>query len=57
MQESNCSARLQVVVIVAIDPAHTSRLEGLAIKNSIVITKLGTTGGDALTINDAVISN
>jgi phosphoribosylformylglycinamidine synthase len=43
-------------VIVAIDPAHTSRLEGLAIKNSIVITKLGTTGGDALTINDAVIS-
>ena len=43
-------------VIVAIDPAHTSKLEGLAIKNSIVITKLGTTGGDALTINDAVIS-
>ena len=43
-------------VIVAIDPSHTSRLEGLAIKNSIVITKLGTTGGDALTINDAVIS-
>jgi phosphoribosylformylglycinamidine synthase len=43
-------------VIVAIDPTHTSRLEGLAIKNSIVITKLGTTGGDALTINDAVIS-
>jgi phosphoribosylformylglycinamidine synthase len=43
-------------VIVAIDPGHTSRLEGLAIKNSIVITKLGTTGGDALTINDAVIS-
>jgi phosphoribosylformylglycinamidine synthase len=43
-------------VIVAIDPGHTSRLEALAIKNSIVITKLGTTGGDALTINDAVIS-
>lgn len=43
-------------VIVAIDPAHTSRLEGLAIKNSIVITKLGTTGGDSLTINDVVIS-
>ena len=43
-------------VIVAIDPAHTSKLEDLAIKNSIAITKLGITGGDALTINDAVIS-
>jgi phosphoribosylformylglycinamidine synthase len=43
-------------VIVAIDPAHTSKLEGLAIKNSIEITKLGTTGGASLTINDAVIS-
>jgi phosphoribosylformylglycinamidine synthase len=43
-------------VIVAIDPVYTSRLEGLAIKNSIAITKLGITGGDALTINDAVIS-
>ena len=43
-------------VIVAIDPAHTSKLEGLAIKNSIAIKKLGTTGGDALIINDAVIS-
>ena len=43
-------------VIVAIDPAHTSKLEGLAIKNAIAINKLGTTGGDSLTINDAVIS-
>jgi phosphoribosylformylglycinamidine synthase len=43
-------------VLVAIDPAHTARLEGLATKNSIAITKLGTTGGDSLTINDAVIS-
>ena len=43
-------------VIVAIDPAHTSKLEGLAIKNSIAVNKLGTTGGDSLTINDAVIS-
>jgi phosphoribosylformylglycinamidine synthase len=43
-------------VIVAIDPAHTSKLEGLAIKNAIAINKLGTTGGDALIINDAVIS-
>jgi phosphoribosylformylglycinamidine synthase len=43
-------------VLVAIDPAHTSKLEGLALKNSIAITKLGVTGGDSLTINDAVIS-
>ena len=43
-------------VLVAIDPAHTSKLEGLAVKNSITITKLGTTGGDSLTINDADIS-
>ena len=43
-------------VIVAIDPVHTSRLEGLAMKNAIAINKLGTTGGDSLTINDAVIS-
>jgi phosphoribosylformylglycinamidine synthase II len=43
-------------VIVAIEPVHTSKLEGLAIKNSIAIKKLGTTGGDALIINNAVIS-
>jgi phosphoribosylformylglycinamidine synthase len=43
-------------VLVAIDPSHTARLEGLATKYSIAITKLGTTGGDSLTINDAVIS-
>ena len=43
-------------VLVAIDPSHASHLEGLARKNSIAITKLGTTGGDSLTINDAVIS-
>jgi phosphoribosylformylglycinamidine synthase len=43
-------------VLVAIDPAHTARLEELAIKNAIAITKLGTTGGDSLIINDAVIS-
>jgi phosphoribosylformylglycinamidine synthase len=43
-------------VIVAIDPAHTSKLEGLAFKNSIAITKLGVTGGDSLIINEAVIS-
>jgi phosphoribosylformylglycinamidine synthase len=43
-------------VIVAIDPAHSSALAGLAMKNSIAITKIGTTGGNSLTINDAVIS-
>jgi phosphoribosylformylglycinamidine synthase len=43
-------------VLVAIDPSHTARLEGLATKNLIAITKLGITGGDSLTINDAVIS-
>jgi len=42
-------------VIVAIDPAHTSTLAGLAVKNLIAITKIGTTGGKSLTINDAVI--
>jgi phosphoribosylformylglycinamidine synthase len=43
-------------VLVAIDPSHTARLEELAVKNAIPITKLGITGGDSLTINDAVIS-
>jgi phosphoribosylformylglycinamidine synthase len=43
-------------VIVAIDPTYTSKLEGMATKNLIAITKLGKTGGDTLTINDAVIS-
>jgi phosphoribosylformylglycinamidine synthase len=42
-------------VLVAIDPSQTAQLEALAVKNSIAITKLGTTGGDALVINDAVI--
>ena len=43
-------------VIIALNPTHTSKLEGLAMKNAIAINKLGTTGGDALIINDAVIS-
>jgi phosphoribosylformylglycinamidine synthase len=43
-------------VIVAIDPTYTSKLEGMATKNLIAITKLGKTGGDTLTINDVVIS-
>jgi phosphoribosylformylglycinamidine synthase len=42
-------------VLVAIDPAHTARLEGLATKNAIAITKLGITGGESLTINNSVI--
>jgi phosphoribosylformylglycinamidine synthase len=43
-------------VLVAIDPSQRAQLEALAVKNSIPITKLGTTGGDALVINEAVIS-
>lgn len=43
-------------VVVAIDSAHTAKLEALALKNTIEITRLGTTGGETLTINDAVIS-
>ena len=42
-------------VIVAIEPEKVSQLESLANKYSIVISKLGITGGDSLTINDAVI--
>jgi phosphoribosylformylglycinamidine synthase II len=43
-------------VLVAIDPSQNARFEGLAVKHSIAITKLGITGGDSLTINDAAIS-
>ena len=43
-------------VIVAIEPSDTAKLEILATKNAIEISKLGSTGGDALIINDAVIS-
>jgi len=42
-------------VLVAIDPSDTERLEGLAVKNAIAMTKLGITGGESLTINDSVI--
>ena len=42
-------------VIVAIETEKTSQLEALATKYAIAISKLGTTGGDSLTINDAVI--
>ena len=43
-------------VIVAIEAGKASQLQALATKYSIAISKLGTTGGDSLTINDAVIS-
>jgi phosphoribosylformylglycinamidine synthase len=43
-------------VVVAIDPSKSSALTALAIKHSIAITKIGSTGGDVLEINDAKIS-
>jgi phosphoribosylformylglycinamidine synthase len=43
-------------VVVAVDPSKASALSALANKHSIAITKIGSTGGDALEINDAKIS-
>jgi phosphoribosylformylglycinamidine synthase len=43
-------------VVVAVDPSQASALTALANKHSIAITKIGSTGGDALEINDAKIS-
>ena len=43
-------------VVVAVDPSQASALTALADKHSIAITKIGSTGGDALEINDAKIS-
>jgi phosphoribosylformylglycinamidine synthase subunit PurL len=43
-------------VVVAVDPSKASSLTALANKHSIAITKIGSTGGDALEINDAKIS-
>ena len=43
-------------VIVAIESNKTSQLQALATKYSIEISKLGTTGGDSLTINESIIS-
>ena len=42
-------------VVVAIDPAKSADLSALAAKHSIPLSKLGTTGGDALVINEATI--
>lgn len=43
-------------VIIAIKREKSDALTALATKYSITLTKLGTTGGDFLTINDCVIS-
>jgi phosphoribosylformylglycinamidine synthase len=43
-------------VVVAVDPSQASALTSLTDKHSIAITKIGSTGGDALEINDAKIS-
>jgi phosphoribosylformylglycinamidine synthase len=43
-------------VVVAVDPSKADQLNRLAKSKDIKIAKLGTTGGDSLVINDAVIS-
>jgi len=43
-------------VVVAIDPAQTNALTGEAAAQKIALTKIGVTGGDALVINQALIS-
>jgi len=43
-------------VVVAIDPAQTAALTNEAASQKIALTKIGTTGGDSLIINDAKIS-
>jgi phosphoribosylformylglycinamidine synthase len=43
-------------VVVAIDPSKANQLSELAKSKDIKLSKIGTTGGDALVINDAVIS-
>ena len=43
-------------VVVAIDPAQTAALTSEATSQKIALTKIGTTGGDSLVINDAKIS-
>jgi phosphoribosylformylglycinamidine synthase len=42
-------------VVVAIDPSHTAALTSEAASQKIALTKIGTTGGDSLVINDAKI--
>ncbi len=43
-------------VVVAIDPSQTAALTNEAASQKIALTKIGTTGGDSLVINDAKIS-
>jgi phosphoribosylformylglycinamidine synthase len=43
-------------VVVAIDPSQTAVLTSEAAAQKIALTKIGTTGGDSLVINDAKIS-
>jgi phosphoribosylformylglycinamidine synthase len=43
-------------VVVAVTPEKAAELQSLAAKSAIPVSKLGTTGGDALVINDASIS-
>jgi phosphoribosylformylglycinamidine synthase len=43
-------------VVVAIEASKLSELQALAAFHEIPLAKLGTTGGDALVINDATIS-
>jgi phosphoribosylformylglycinamidine synthase len=43
-------------VVVAIDPSHTAALTQEAAAAKIGLTKIGTSGGDSLVINDAKIS-
>jgi len=43
-------------VVVAIDPSQTAALTSEAASQKIALTKIGSTGGDSLVINDAKIS-
>lgn len=43
-------------VVVAVVPTRVAELQALATKQSIPLTRIGTTGGNALVINDASIS-
>ncbi len=43
-------------VVVAVEPSKAAALTSLANKHTIVINKIGTTGGDSLEINEAKIS-
>jgi phosphoribosylformylglycinamidine synthase len=43
-------------VVVAIDPSQTAALTSEAASQNIALTKIGSTGGDSLVINDAKIS-